>query len=172
MRPLLRPVKRLSRVAPQIMLTSMIDMFTILLVFLLISHTDIDLTPNTRMQLPLSTAARPPEFAIKVTISKEDLSLDDKVLAPINNGRIHPALKTSLIIVPLYDALQTHAARRQELLKTHPEMSGNIKEKIIVVADETTPASLLDEVFYTISQQDFLKFHLLVLQKSESEKGS
>ena len=122
MGPTIRRGKRGKSAAPQVMLTSMIDMFTILLVFLLKSYTAVDITPAADMKLPLSTAERPPEMALKITISKEAILLDDREIAPIKEGEVHSALKKSLLIVPLYDALGQHQARRLALAKEHPNL--------------------------------------------------
>ncbi len=165
----IKRVKRAPTSAPQVILTSMIDMFTILLVFLLKSYTATDIAPSADMKLPLSVSDRLPEVALKITISKEKLLLDDKDIVPIENGRIHPALKDKFIIVPLYDALQSHVARRQTMMRDYPELAKKFKEKVLIIADKDTPASLLDEVFLTVSQRDFGKFHLVVQKRPKEE---
>lgn len=165
----IRRATRMDTSAPKVMLTPMIDMFTILLVFLLKSYTAADINPGQTMKLPLSVAERLPETALKVTVSKEMLLLDDQEIAPIQRGRIHSSLKNRLLIVPLYDALGVHAARRQQMIANFPELAKKLREKILIIADRDTPAALIDEIFYTISQRDFGKFHLVV-EKKESKK--
>ena len=146
------------------MLTSMVDMMMVLLVFLIISFTPAEIVPppSARMQIPLSTADTQPDLSIKVTITKDDVLLDDTKIAPITDGHIHPALKEGMIIVPLYDALQRHVDLKERLLKEHPDIVSKYKDRVLIVADEKTPASLLDEVFYTVAQRNFGKFVLVV----------
>ena len=164
----IRRTKKNNEVAPMVMLTSMIDMFTILLVFLLKSYTAVDINPSEKLQLPLSLAEKLPELALKVTISKESLTLDGREIVPVDNGRIHRAFINNLLIQPLYDALKQHVDRREALLKDHPDVAKRLKEKILIIADKQTPASLLDQVFYTISQREFGKFHLVVYKKARN----
>lgn len=163
--------RRLPAVPPGIMLTSMVDMMMVLLVFLIISFTPSEITPppSKQLQLPLSLAEQTPEMAIKVIVNKDAILLEDKEIAPLTNHKIHPALKDNMLIVPLYDALQRHVEVKAQMLKDHPELMQKYRDKILIIADEKTPASLLDEVFYTVSQRDFAKFVLIVTKKQQQK---
>lgn len=162
-----RAPRRLSSVAPGIMLTSMVDMMMVLLVFLIISFTPAEIVPppNQRLQIPLSTADKQPDLSIKITLSKDQILLDDKEVVPVTDGHVHGALKSGLLIVPLYDALQRHVDIKEKMLRDHADLVKQYKDRVLIVADDKTPASLLDEVFYTVSQRDFEKFVLVVSKK-------
>src|SRR5437868_2252977 len=69
-------------------ITSMTDMFTILLVFLLqtYSTSDVELIPENGMRLPQSTTTTNPVESIKLTVSKELIKLDKTKIADMKDS--------------------------------------------------------------------------------------
>lgn len=67
-------------IPPKLMLTSMMDMFTIILIFLLFSFSD---NPETLkldkdLELPRSSTEAGYDKAVKIVLSKNELRLDDE----------------------------------------------------------------------------------------------
>ena len=77
-------------IAPKLQITAMMDMFTIVLIFLLFSFSDRPETMNLdkELDLPQSTAKMDYNETIKMVLSKENLKLNDTVVAQLENGRI------------------------------------------------------------------------------------
>src|SRR5579871_2691556 len=71
-------------------ITSMIDMFTIILVFLLKSYasSSVDIAVNKDVRLPASTASVAPIEALKLIVSTHGIYVDDKEVAHIDGGEI------------------------------------------------------------------------------------
>src|SRR5438105_2266701 len=71
-------------------LTAMVDMFTIILVFLLRSYSTsaVQLTPADRLQLPASFSASQPVEALKVVVAKHGIYVDDVKVIDLDNGKI------------------------------------------------------------------------------------
>jgi biopolymer transport protein ExbD len=153
------------------MLVPLIDILTIMVVFLISSYNMSDLVPTKAMELPLSFSDNPAENSLKVSVSKEDIRVDDKLVVPVQDGKVHSSFKENLLIVPLYENLGMHSSRREELMKKNPELGKQFTDHVIVIADKDTPASLIDEVLYTISQRNFPKFQLLVSKKAHTESA-
>ena len=68
-------------------ITSMTDMFTILLVFLLQSYSsaDVQIIPDKGQDLPLSSSEANPVRAVEVSITRTELKVADRVIASIQN---------------------------------------------------------------------------------------
>ncbi len=73
------------------MLTSMMDMFTIILIFLLFSFSEKPetITLNKDLELPHSSVKTDYQNTIKVELSKNELRLDDEFMAKVVEHRIH-----------------------------------------------------------------------------------
>ena len=71
---------------PKLMLTSMMDMFTIILIFLLFSFSDNpdSLQGLKDMELPRSTAEVDYSDSIRIVLTPEQLKLNDDTLAAVN----------------------------------------------------------------------------------------
>ena len=59
-------------------ITSMMDMMTIILVFLLKSYStqDISVAPSEDLELPVSTVKKNPEMAVNLVVSKKNIVVD------------------------------------------------------------------------------------------------
>ena len=69
-------------------ITSMTDMFTILLVFLLQSYStaDVQVNPITGIDLPISNAEVNPVKSIEIALSKKELIYDGKEIASMDQN--------------------------------------------------------------------------------------
>lgn len=137
-------------------ITSMTDMFTILLVFLLqtFSAGEVPIDPVTGVRLPSSNSDKNPVNGVKISISPTELKLDQTKVADVQNfsiaaGAIDP--NDSSFIKPLFDELQKFNKDNEKLAKTG---------KILFLADQTIPYGTLRKVMYTASMAGFpnLKF--------------
>lgn len=145
-------------------ITSMTDMFTIMLVFLLQSYTtsDVEVIPDSDLRLPASSSMTNPVDSIKVTISKSNLKIDKTKIADLKEAKfdskdIDP--NDTNMILPLFNELDKLA--KDETLKDKLA----IKEgRILLQADSGLTYSVMRKVMYTASMAGFpqLKFVTLV----------
>jgi len=153
-------------------ITAMLDMMTIILVFLLksMSQSSASLPQSGDLTMPksvLSTEAS--EEGVAVLISRSAIIVDDNIVAQVPadathgvEGKYKRTGPTDLYIVPLANALQSWRERdRQVRVATGKDPSAS---EAIVIADANTPYRLLTEVLFTLGQSEFAKFHLMVLQ--------
>ncbi len=75
---------------PKLMLTSMMDMFTIILIFLLCSFSDDPQTLDglKELELPESTAETNYSESIRIVLSRDELKLNDDVMAEVDREDI------------------------------------------------------------------------------------
>ncbi|MBK8216966.1 MAG: biopolymer transporter ExbD [Myxococcales bacterium] len=173
-RELRKEIKRRA-VEPEINflnITAMLDMMTIILVFLLksMSAQSASLPKSQDLTMPnslLTTEAS--QEGLAVLVSKSSIVVDDtevcKVPADATHG-VEAKYKRSgpndLFIQPLAAQLQQWRERdRQIRLATGKD--ANASEAILIV-DKDTPYRLLVEVLFTLGQSEFAKFHLMVMQ--------
>ncbi len=144
-------------------ITSMTDMFTILLVFLLqtYSTSDVELIPENGMRLPASSSNTNPVESIKLVVSKELVKIDKTKIADMKDSNfeakdIDP--NDSNFILPLFNELDKLA--KDEKLKDNPA----VKEgRILLQADAALPYSVLRKVMYTASMAGFPQLKLVTL---------
>jgi biopolymer transport protein ExbD len=151
-------------------ITSMIDMFTIILVFLLKSYasSSVDITANPNVVLPSSTASQSPVEALKLVVSKTGIYVDDKEVAKIENGQIDKSYldsKDEKFVRPLYDALKVQADKSKAIAKQNSDV--NFEGKVIFQADQGLDYKLLRKVMYTSSFAGYTDFKFAVVSMSQ-----
>ena len=132
-------------------ITSMTDMFTILLVFLLQTYTtnDVPIDPVNGVRLPSSNTEKNPVDGIKISLSPTELKFDQTKIANVQNQMIDAAMidpNDSNFIKPLFDELQKFNKENEKSLKIG---------KILFQADQDLPYGVIRKVMYTASMAGF-----------------
>jgi biopolymer transport protein ExbD len=155
-------------------ITAMLDIMTIILVFLLktLGESSASVPQSRDLMLPKSIIqTQPAQEGVRVTVSKSQVLVgDDKVLDLPNNqslaqNGVEARFKrgaNSLYIVPLGNALQ--AARKLDRALREAKGLDPSSSEAIIIADNTTPYRLFVEVLFTLGQNEFGKYHLMVMQ--------
>lgn len=145
-----RSAKR-KRADLSLRLTSMIDMFTILLVFLLKNFSAegqiISVSPD--LKLPVSTAQKPPEVASVIAITENLVLLDGKPIIEAKNLMIGE----QLIIPELFSELKKIRSLSEKVgeLSTSIAFTG----KISIQADRELPYIVIKKIMFTCGQVGF-----------------
>jgi biopolymer transport protein ExbD len=136
-------------------LTSLIDVMTILLVFLLKSFSVdgnlISVAPD--MNLSESTSKKPPVAALNIEVTSKQVAVDGSPVASLAQVRA----TDSLMIDGLYDKLT-------EVTKTL-RMASN-QGRIIIQCDRSVDFSVLKKIMFTCGKANLTDFSLLVLEKA------
>jgi biopolymer transport protein ExbD len=180
----LRKAIRRNAVEPEVNflnITAMLDIMTIILVFLLknLGETTASVPQSDDLRLPTSIVqTQPPTEGVVVTVSKSQILVgDDKVVSlPGRDSMVQTGAGASnkrsgaqdLYIVPLGNALQA-ARRTDKLIRQAKGLDPSISEAI-VIADGTTPYRLLIEVLHTLGQNEFGRYHLMVMQAKSAPR--
>lgn len=153
-------------------LNSMMDMMTIILVFLLKSYGEepITILPNT--DVPLSTSEILPKDMTVVTVNKEGIFLVRNRVLDLNEGKVPGNFKkggeSGLIIEPLEAQLRTEAEKLKSIAaQTGKEFEGDMT----IIADQATNYRLLVEVMQTAIGAEFKHFRFAVIQGQRAESG-
>ena len=157
-------------------IVAMLDIMTIILVFLLktVGESTAAVPQSDDLRLPNSIiTTQPAQDGVVVVVSKSQILVgDDKImtlpsresLAQTGVGeRYKRSGPNDLYIVPLGNSLQA-ARKTDKLIRTAKGLDPSMSEAIII-ADRSTPYRLLIEVLFTLGQNEFGKYHLMVMQK-------
>ncbi len=156
-------------------ITAMLDIMTIILVFLLksLGESSNAIPQSDDLRLPTSVAKTDPhQEGVTVTLSKSQILVgDQKILAlPGRESQAQTGVgaqnkrggPNDLYIVPLGNVLQT--ARRTDVALRRAKGLDPSTSEAIIIADRGTPYRLFIEVLFTLGQSEFGKYHLMVMQ--------
>lgn len=153
-------------------LNSMMDMMTIILVFLLKSYGEEPLVilPNT--DVPLTSLESNPEDMTVITINKEGIFMVRQRILEIEEGHVSGNFKkggeSGWIIEPLESALRQEA----EKLKSMAMASGEtFNGDITIIADQSVNYRLLVEVMQTAIGTEFKRFRFAAIYGNMKESG-
>jgi biopolymer transport protein ExbD len=142
-------------------LVPFIDMLTILVVFLLVHTSDVDVLPNSKnISIPESISDKKPRPTVVVMITKDDLLVDGRSVA-----RVAEVISSQdAVIQPLKVALQSQAdsvladAAKQDLAD----------REVTILGDRGTPYSVLRKVMATCTDADYGKVSLAVIERERA----
>jgi len=141
----------------KLQLTSMMDMFTIILVFLLKTYSTQGqlISPSQDLTLPSSKVQQPAEVGLDVQVSADWILVNGKPVERIENlnaldGFIIPSLQNELI------RFAREAEKMEELYGA--KFSG----KVTIQGDKKLPYKLLIKVLATCGQSNYPNMRLVV----------
>ena len=151
-------------------LTAMMDMMSILLVFMIKSMAtqtstlnmgDVSL-PQSKTQLP------PPEEAVSVVVARTAILVEGAPVVAVKSGDVDASEKASgqfgIEIGKLKDILGKHRTR---LSKIAAAQGKETSKELTIVADRDTPYKLIASVIYTAGQAEFQNYRMIVLRNEE-----
>lgn len=137
-------------------LVSLIDIFTIL-IFFLMSSTGVEvLTSSKTVKLPESTADKVPRETIIVTVSGTDILVGGLKVASVSDA----LRSTEDLIGPLKAELDLQSGR--QVLREENQKQG---KAVTIMGDKDIPYRLLRKVMYTAARANFSDVSFAVTQK-------
>lgn len=152
----------------KIQITSMVDMFVILLVFLLktYSTSPVNITPKDGLRIPESTATMDPVDVVKLIVAEDGVFVEDKKVMDLEKGRVPASVadaKDPSFLRSLYEALDERAKLAKSISQVND--SFEFDGKILLQADRGLPYDLLQKVMYTSMMAGYAEVKLAVAQK-------
>lgn len=145
-----------------IQLTSLIDILTVLVFFLLVNSQNVTNIPDSQnLELPKSTAeARASESVLTVMVNLKSIVVQGVPVATASE-----AMQVKGDIIP---SLAKELAYRAS--KTSPKLNadGIPEREIMILGDKSIPYTLLRKVMATCSAGDYSKISFAVLRTKES----
>lgn len=144
-------------------ITSMMDMFTIILVFLLKSFSTQGqlVTPATGLLLPTSSVERNAPAGLGVQITNTSIAVEEQVV--VQGERFEQlATQQDFLIEPLHAVLQKYALEAQ---RTAELFNQPFSGEIAIQGDVDVPYRILTRVMYTCGQAGFPAMNLVVYKE-------
>jgi biopolymer transport protein TolR len=150
-----------SSVSTFLTLTSLVDLFTNLVLFLLynFSGEGSSIPSAERMKLPESLSQLTPRTTVTVMVTQSDIFVEGKRVAETSQ-----VMSTDELLIPtLKKELDYEAERGKYFSGATP---GNTFEgRVTILGDKGIPFRLLEKVMFTCSQAEFGQIDLGVIRK-------
>ena len=156
-----RKRKKAQFIPPKLMLTSMMDMFTIILIFLLFSFSsDPESMKNMRdIELPVSSTRVDYSDSIKIVLSSEDLKLNGEALATLEKENIvgmdPEHLKDSSLFLKLKELYDEKGVGEEDVHK---------ERHVLFMCDRHHSFKTINTVIKTAGLAGFPNFQFAVLE--------
>ena len=144
-------------------LVPMIDMLTIMVVYLLVHAADYDILPNAKkIAIPQSIAEQKPHESTTVTVTKDMIYVNGAAVVPLADV----TRGNDAIVEPLRITLKAEAQKRLLLRADDPTA-----REVTVLADKALPYSVLKRIMSTCTAADYGKMSLAVIEKERAYRG-
>jgi biopolymer transport protein ExbD len=138
-------------------LVALIDIFTILIFFLLSSATGVELLNSPKaVALPESTADKAPRETVVVVVSGEDILVEGRKVATVSEVMA----AEGDVIAPLKAELELQAGRK--LIRAENAVQG---KAVTIMGDKDIPYRLLRKVMLTCARADYADVAFAVRQQ-------
>ena len=146
-------------------ITAMMDMMTIILVFLLKSYSasSVSMTASEDVRPPISTTRATPRDTVAVTITPKHILVGDRTVVTLAGGQIPAELLTGRLVVPLDAALKKEVDKLKFIADRNP--NAPFSREMSVIGDRKIPYDLLLTVLYTAGQNELENYRFVVIQK-------
>ncbi|MDT8395778.1 MAG: biopolymer transporter ExbD [bacterium] len=143
-------------------ITSMLDMFTILIIFLLKSYSaeGIILPIPAELHIPYSTTRNAPEPGLVVEVTMNSLVVDGRFL-DVDLKSVQRS--DELLIEELYEYLMIKAAQYEQISSLNP--NAGFTGQLVLEGDRDVPFRFLKKILYTCGQAGFINQSLAVYKK-------
>jgi biopolymer transport protein ExbD len=145
-------------------MTSMMDILTVLLLFLLKSFV-VDgevVTPVPGVDLPKSTSEASPQSAVVIAIFKDNIMVDSELVASVS----HEVAHSDLLIPALADRLKKARKHSLQIARQRGEKPDDFQGRISIQGDRAIQFEILQRVMYTCNASGYENISLAVLGSS------
>ncbi len=146
-------------------LVSLMDIFTILVFFLLVSSSEVQVLPNSKdIQLPESIAEEKARENVVVLVTEKQILVQGAVVADVDVVMAG----NELIISGLEQALRQQTDR----ILRKQAMADIADREVTIMGDKDLPYRLLKRVMATCTAADYGRISLAVLQRAPKPQGA
>ncbi len=142
-------------------LTSLMDMFTIILLFLLVSFTSEGevVSASPKFKLPVSTAQKKPEQKLTVQITSDEILVDGNKVADTKEFLDNE----DYTIRPLLEALNRNIKKVEYVAQRSSDFV--FKGDVTIQGDQKIPFVLLEKVMFTCGEAGYGNISLAVMSR-------
>lgn len=147
---------------PALNLVSLMDVFTILVFFLLVSSSNVQQLPKKKdIRLPVSVATKAPKETLIISITQNNILVQGKGVAEIRQ-----VITNGLPLIDgLVEELKFHASKSR-LQSAADKKKGRA---VTIMGDENIPYELLRKILATCREANYTQIAFAAMQKAKSE---
>jgi biopolymer transport protein ExbD len=149
---------RNKRAVPKLNLTSLMDVFTVLVFFLMVNSASVEtLQQPKQITLPESVIETKPRETVVIYVGKEEVLVQGVPVARIADIQANP-----------HAAIEPISVRLAELSESVIGLSTQAvaeSQEVTVLADKSIPFSVLKKIMATCTGQGYTRVSLAVIQK-------
>lgn len=178
----LNKAKREAEDVSYLNIVAMMDMMTIILVFLLksVSFSTVSISGTDQLSLPWSTTQINPLETVKIFVTKSEIVVEDKKVAEVQSGSVPDKYldgANKYLISNLEAAVSKEVSRQLKLAKFGEKFK--FQGNLTVLADKDTPYHIIMQVLYSAGRAtgqqttsggvvpiSFDKFRLMVMRST------
>jgi len=148
-------------------MVSLMDIFTILVFFLLVNASSSEILPTPKaIKLPESVAEKTPKENIVIMVNKNDIMIQGKAIARVSDV----LTENHNLIRPLTQALQRIKQEKQSHLTAGRKPVS--QHGVTIMGDRQIPYALLKKIMLSCASADFANISLAVVHKNTAKGGS
>ena len=146
-------------------ITAMMDIMTIILVFLIKSYStsSVTVTASEDIRPPVSTTRQTPKDTIAITVTPKGILVGDRRKVELVNMQVQKGDLEGKKILPLDAALKKEVEKLKYIAERNPAAPFN--HEVSVIGDKRIPYELLSSVLYTAGQNELENFRFIVIAK-------
>ena len=146
-------------------LVSLMDIFTILVFFLLVNSQQVEVLPNAKdLELPQSIAEQKSRETVVIMVTDEQILVQGRVVANVADV----IEQDDLVIAGLKTALQSQTDR----VLRRDAMGDIAAREVTIMGDKALPYRLLKRVMATCMAADYGRISLAVLQRAPARQAA
>jgi len=135
-------------------MVSLMDIFTILVFFLLVNATSSEVLPSPKnIVLPEAAAEKLPALNLVIAVDEQNIRLQGKPVALVKDA-LDPKQKT---IKPLFEALRLEASANRDV---------GVEQGVTIMGDREIPYGLLKKIMLTCAGAEYTNISFAVTQKA------
>jgi biopolymer transport protein ExbD len=149
-----------NRADGELNLIPMIDILSVLVSFLLVYSTEVEVVQNSKgIEIPQSIVTAKPRETVVVMLTKDALLVQGEPVASIAELRASP----DPVFAPLKEMLARPRVTGQRMAERDPA-----GREVTVMADKTLPYEVLKKVMQTVTSADFGRISFATIEKDKA----
>ena len=143
-------------------LVSLMDIFTIMVFFLMMNQSDVEVMSNDDITLPNSSVETQPKTTVNLMVSGEDIVVQGRAIASVKDVLV---MKPEQELIPALQKELDYLASKTQATAQELELG----RPITIIGDKGIPYKVLKRIMATCQKAKFTQISLAVQKKSNKE---
>ena len=147
-----------NRMRAVLSMVSLMDIFTILVFFLLVHSSNVQELPTKAVQLPESLAEKQPKQTVVITVNEQDILVQGRKVASVAD-----VMKADVDVIGALKTELDYQAAKGVSIPT----GGKTGREITIMGDKDIPYQLLKKIMLTCVRASYDNISLAVIKKTQ-----